>query len=328
MFSLLLMACFACSNSNASATDVETAAESPTPAVMADVEYQQADSIEVVKLVTDSSKQTTLDFARHFLGRPYVAYTLDGYYKDGTAGGDAEHLVVNLREFDCLTLLETCNALAMTKADYNKNASANSAIRSESEGGSAFDPWSVYCQHLEQLRYFGGHEDGYLSRIHYLSMSIADHLQRGTMQEVTLPEKITRSRTTNNYYMSRHPQSYYALKGNPDLVEPLAELEKKYSNQQMRFLPQEKCGLTQKELSDIHDGDILYIVTTKDGLDYSHQGFAFWSEDPSANAGKGPQLHMLHASSAKKKVIADPLTLEAYLKGIPSNIGVRVFRLK
>ena len=70
----------------------------------------------------------------------------------------------------------------------------------------------------------------------------------------------------------------------------------------------------------IHDGDIIYIVTSKDGLDYSHQGFAFW--------GKDGKLHMLHASSTKKKVIEDPLTLEAYLKGVPTSIGVRVFRLK
>lgn len=285
-----------------------------SPRTLDDVEYLEADSAEVAKLLFDAEHHTPLDFARYFLGRPYVAYTLDGYYKDGTANGDAEHLVVNLREFDCLTLLETCNALAMTKASIEATAEALP------DASIAFDPLETYCRSLETLRYFGGKENGYLSRIHYLSMSIDEHLKRGTMQEVLLPEKYTKPRTTHINFMTKHPQSYYALKGNADLVAPLADLEKQYSNQHMRYLPQENCGLSQQELSAIHDGDILYIVTSKDGLDYSHQGYAFWGND-----GK---LHMLHASSVKKQVIEDPLTLEAYLKGISSNIGVRVFRLK
>lgn len=326
MFALLLSACIACTGHQTSNDGSSSAQKTPTELALEganaqqaldSVEYLEADSVEVAKLIYDGDHQTPLDFARYFLGRPYVAYTLDGYYKDGTAKGDAEHLVVNLREFDCLTLLETCNALAMTKAAYNQVEETQAAMP---DASIAFDLWQTYCSALEQLRYFGGKEDGYLSRIHYLSMSIADHLSRGTMEEVALPEKYTKPRTTNINYMTKHPQSYFALKGNPDLVAPLADLEKKYSNQQMRFLPQENCGLSQKELGAIHDGDILYIVTSKDGLDYSHQGYAFWSKD-----GK---LHMLHASSTKKKVIEDPLTLEAYLKGVPTSIGVRVFRLK
>lgn len=278
----------------------------PFSAPSADTEYQRADSLEVVQLLADASKQTTLDYARHFLDRPYVAYTLDHYYADGHHTGDAEHLVVNLREFDCLTLLETCNALAMT--------------RRQLLAGAADAPWSLYLSNLESLRYFDGREDGYLSRIHYLSMSIADHTRRGTMREVELPRQYTRQRTTSVGFMTQHPQSYYALKANPGLVPALAELEKRYSGQTMRYLPQENCGLTRKQLPMIHDGDIIYIVTSRDGLDYSHQGFAFW--------GKDGRLHMLHASSAKKRVIADPLTLRDYLTGIKSSIGIRVFRLE
>lgn len=326
MFSFLLMACMACSQPKAEVPATANEAEAQAAAALqpvADVEYQKADSIEVVKLLADGSKKTTIDYARYFLGRPYVAYTLDGYYKDGTANGEAEHLVVNLREFDCLTLLETCNALAMTRAQLDANDSGAASSEADTP---ALNPWDAYCHNLETLRYFGGHEDGYLSRIHYLSMSVADHLKRGTMEEVVLPERITRPRTTVVNFMTQHPQYYYALKANPDLVPQLAEIERQYSNAAMRFLPQENCGLPLKaakagaaDLSAIHDGDLLYIVTNKGGLDYSHQGYAFW---------KGGKLHMLHASSTKKQVIADPLTLEAYLTGIKSNLGVRVFRLK
>lgn len=326
MFSLLLTVCMACSQPKAEAAtggaEVQTAALQP----IAGVEYQKADSLEVVKLLADGSKKTTLDYARYFLGRPYVAYTIDDYYKDGNANGDAEHLVVNLRQFDCLTFLETCNALAMTRAQLDA-ATADEDADTDGNADTGLNPWDAYCHNLETLRYFGGHEDGYLTRIHYLSMSVDDHLKRGTMEEVVLPERITRPRTTVVNFMSQHPQYYYALKANPDLVPLLADIERKYSNAAMHFLPQENCGLPRKaakagaaDLSAIHDGDFLYIVTSKGGLDYSHQGFAFW--------GKDGYLHMLHASSAKKQVIADPLTLEAYLTGIKSNLGVRVFRLK
>ena len=265
--------------------------------------YSAADYLEVEKLLGSGDYRSALDYARYFLGRPYVAYTLEGAYREG--GDGVEKLVVNLREFDCLTLLETCNALALAKAEL--------------EAGAQSRPWAIYCRNLASLRYFGGQIDGYASRLHYLSMSIDDHLKRGDMLEVQLPAELTQSRKTNIHYMSRHPQYYSALKGNAALQKQIAQLEAQHSGGSFRFLPQDKCGLSRQRLSSIHDGDILYIVTDKDGLDYAHQGFAFWGQD-----GK---LHMLHASSAKHKVIADPLTLEAYLRGIPSSIGIRVFRL-
>ena len=62
-----------------------------------------------------------------------------------------------------------------------------------------------------------------------------------------------------------------------------------------------------------------YGGDAKAGLDYSHQGIAFWGND-----GK---LHMLHASSERKRVIADERTLEDYLKRISHARGIRVFRI-
>ena len=119
--------------------------------------------------------------------------------------------------------------------------------------------------------------------------------------------------------MSRHATKYPGLK-NADDVRRIAALEAQQTGQTFAYLPQEACGLPKSELQDIHDGDIICIVTTMDGLDYSHQGLAFWGDD-----GK---LHMLHASSAKGKVIADTRPLDAYLQGIKSSIGIRVLRIQ
>lgn len=304
MLTFVFIATFGCSQPKAAI--VVSDSEEPSPAIadsvvdedgveLGLVEYETGDSIEVVKLLNDTALTSTLDYARYFLNRPYVAHTLDGAYT--TEGGGKEHLVVNLRELDCLTLLETCNALAL------------------SAGGN----WTDYCKSLQKLRYFNGEIEGYASRLHYLTFSIADHLRRGTMEEVVLPPDLTRTRKVRLNFMSRHPQYYDALKNDTALTQKMAGLEQHYSGEEFRYLPQENCGLSRKRLDAVRDGDIVYIVTSKDGLDYAHQGYAFW--------GKDGKLHMLHASSDRKRVIADERPLDVYLQRISSSIGIRVFRL-
>ena len=119
--------------------------------------------------------------------------------------------------------------------------------------------------------------------------------------------------------MSTHAGSYPFLKNHPERVREIAQLERKYSGKVGRFLPKSNAGLSRQQLGAIHDGDIITVVTQKAGLDYSHQGIAFWGND-----GK---LHMLHASSERKRVIADERTLEDYLKRISHAKGIRVFRI-
>ena len=292
-------------------------AQAPRP----QVEYTTKDSLEVVQLLADQSLQSPLDFARRLCGRPYVAHTLER--------GD-EHLVVNLRGLDCATLVETASALVMARRQLGQMQRTlphngwqamdkDSLIqRGQNAHYPARDPWNSFCSALESIRYRNGHCDGYLSRLHYLSFWIEDHKRRGDIMEVTLPAELRKTQRTDIHYMSRHASKYPGLK-NADDVRRIAELEAQHTGHTFEYLPQEACGLPKSELQDIHDGDIICIVTTLDGLDYSHQGLAFWGDD-----GK---LHMLHASSAKGKVIADTRPLDAYLKGIKSSIGIRVFRM-
>lgn len=292
-------------------------AQAPRP----QVEYTPKDSLEVVQLLADQSLQSPLDFARRLCGRPYVAHTLER--------GD-EHLVVNLRELDCATLVETASALAIARRQLDRmqraplrngpqHADNDSIARKPQDAHSpTYHHWEAFCRALESIRYRNGHCDGYLSRLHYLSFWIEDHKRRGDIMEVTLPAELRKTRRTDIHYMSRHPTKYPGLK-NADDVRRIAELEAQHTGHTFEYLPQEACGRTKEELQGIHDGDIICIVTTMDGLDYSHQGLAFWGDD-----GK---LHMLHASSAKGKVIADTRPLDAYLQGIKSSIGIRVFRM-
>ena len=177
-----------------------------------------------------------------------------------------------------------------------------------------------YCRNLERLRYFDGHVAGYTSRLHYLSFWMADHLRRKTIEEVVLPTNLTQPLHIDLHYMSRHAESYPMLRNHPERVREIARLERKYSGNVGRFIPKKNVDLSRNELGAIHDGDVIAVVTRKDGLDYSHQGLAYW--------GKDGKLHMLHASSQYKKVIEDSRTLSAYLAGISHAIGIRVFRVR
>ena len=148
---------------------------------------------------------------------------------------------------------------------------------------------------------------------------MADLTKRKVAKEVVLPQTLTLPLEIRLNYMSTHANAYPFLKNHPERVSEMARLEHKYSGKVGRYLPKSNAGLSRKQLGAIQDGDIITVVTQKAGLDYSHQGIAFWGND-----GK---LHMLHASSERKRVIADERTLEDYLKRISHAKGIRVFRI-
>jgi hypothetical protein len=59
-------------------------------------------------------------------------------------------------------------------------------------------------------------------------------------------------------------------------------------------------------------------VTTIEGLDVTHLGFAVW---------KNGNLHLMHASMSHGKVVVDERTLYDYLSTRKSCPGVRVVRM-
>lgn len=64
---------------------------------------------------------------------------------------------------------------------------------------------------------------------------------------------------------------------------------------------------------------IVALVTTIEGLDVTHLGFAIW---------RGETLHLMHASMKHGKVVIDERSLYEYLQGRKSCPGVRVVRLR
>ena len=254
--------------------------------------YTKADSMEIVSLLSNG-KPSTLYFAQKLLGRPYVAHTLEV--------NDDEQLVVNTRELDCTTLVETVTALTLCAEDGKKT-------------------FADYCNVLQQLRYRQGRLTDYTSRLHYFSDWIEDKQKMGIVTEVqkyTLP--FTAVQQLDLYYMSQHPDAYAALKKHPEMVKEIAKQERTLKGRHFRYIPKKDVRNTAALRSAVKDGDIIAITCKKPGLDIAHLGFAVWKEDG---------LHLLNASQLHKKVVLEPMTLRQYLYKHPSHTGIRVIRIQ
>ena len=257
--------------------------------------YQRADSIKICRLLHEANKKTSsLWFARQFLNIPYVAHTLEV--------NPAEQLVVNTRQLDCTTLVETVTALTLC---------AHQGKRS----------WNDYLSTLRTLRYRKGKLDGYPSRLHYFSDWIADKQAMKIVSEIQSPNPpFTAVQRVSVNYMSTHPAAYKALKAQPKLVSVIRQQEQRLTGTRARYIPKSALRRSTKALRQaVKDGDIIAITCNKKGLDIAHLGFAVWQKDG---------LHLLNASMIHKKVVLEPMTFYRYLQKHPSHTGIRVIRLK
>lgn len=253
--------------------------------------YMPSDSICVEKLLGTGSSDP-LFYARQFLGRPYVAHTLEV--------NDEELLVVNTRQMDCTTLVETVTALTLCAM----------------QGKTTF---ADYADMLNTLRYRQGVRNGYTSRLHYFSDWIDDKQQMGIVSEIQEPNPpFTALQKVQVSFMSRHPEYYRSLKKHPDQVAEISKQEKQLSGREYRYIPKWEVKNTALMRATIKDGDILAITTSKDGLDIAHLGFAVWHKNG---------LHLLNASQLHKRVVEEPMTLYKYLSKHPKHTGIRVIRI-
>ena len=263
-------------------------------ATSAQVTYTKADSLTICRLLKEAPrKATTLWFARQFHGIPYVAHTLEV--------NDSEQLVVNTRQLDCTTLVETVTALTICVKQENRQ-------------------WADYLKTLRKLRYRQGVMDGYTSRLHYFTDWIDDKQLMGIVSEIQGPNPpFTALQKVKVGYMSQHPQSYKALKANEALVPIIKRQEQQLTGKTYRYIPKQTIKNTQLLRQTIKDGDIIAITCNKKGLDIAHLGFAVWQKDG---------LHLLNASSIHHRVVTEPMTIRQYLQKHSTFTGVRIIRIK
>ena len=230
------------------------------------VKFAGRDTLPMSELVAETGK--------HFLGTPYVNYTLEVR--------EPEELIVNLRELDCVTFVETAIALAQ-------------CIKA---GKADFD---TYCDNLRKLRYRGGKLHDFTSRLHYFSDWIADNEAMGLVQDQTaafggLPYPISVN------LMSTKPQNYRQLKANPEMIPILKEIEDNViSRRTMAYIPQGQADSVGAGMTS----GLVVGTTTGQKMDVTHCGFLIVTN------GKP---YFMHASSTEKKVVITDITLQEYLE--------------
>ncbi|MDR2232049.1 MAG: DUF1460 domain-containing protein [Tannerella sp.] len=258
-----------------------------------DIEYTTADRQifdRYLQTMMDSKhlelNQLIIETAQFFMGTPYVASTLEK---------EPEHIVINLRELDCTTLVENVLALSRTVK-------------------SATPSFETFCAELQRLRYRDGVIKDYTDRLHYFTDWIYENSRKNLVNDMTQtiggePYPLNLS------FMSTHPDSYAPLRTNSARIEEIARKEKEISARQTYgLIPKaqiEACGAGMK------DGDIVCFVTSIAGLDVSHVALIY------RNDGK---VGFIHASSVVNKVIIEPLSLSEYVSGRKSTTGVMIVR--
>lgn len=258
-------------------------------------DYLPDDSVKVVSLLKEAATQKKvgnkmLYFARQLTGVPYVAKTLER--------NKQEQLVVNLRQLDCTTYVET--VLALTRClEQNKLT------------------FAAFCYNLRMIRYSGGIVS-YPTRQHYFTYWILQNEKKGIVKDIQLPNPpFTAVQNVNTYYMTTHIELYPMLVQNKAWISQIKAMETGINGLKCHYIP--KSSLTDSKLlrQTVHNGDIIAIITSLKGLDTSHIGIAVWHKDG---------LHMLNASSIHHKVVEEPMLLKTYMSKHPSQLGIRIAR--
>jgi hypothetical protein len=231
-----------------------------------------------------------------FVGSPYEPGTLE-------LPGE-ERLVVNLQTFDCVTFVEHVLVLASLAADASVDVGAG-------EANPAFR--EAYRARLSALRYRNGLLDGYGSRLHYFTEWMNQAAASGAFVDVTRELGGTED-PRPIHFMTSNPGAYRQLGESPSWVPMLAAVEQSLSAEPRHFIPQDRLAAIEDRLEN---GDVIAAVSTVDGLDIAHTGFAIRHEG---------RIHLLHAPLADGHVEITPLPLAQRIQGIRGQQGIRVLR--
>jgi len=182
------------------------------------------------------------------IGTPYEPYTLEAYIKAGGDPKGLEPLIVSLTRFDCVTLVESCLAVARASDDGKPPT------------------WDRFSREVERMRYRGGKRQGYASRLHYFSEWISDGEKRGLVKN--LGQELGGTNDTRPLrFMTEHRSSYPAL-ADDTVFAKIGEMEKSLDNNPRWVIPTDRIESVQDR---IHTGDVLAFATAIPGIDDSRR---------------------------------------------------------
>lgn len=224
---------------------------------------------------------------RQFLGAPYIAGSLDP--------PGPERLIINLRQFDCVTYVESVLALARS-------------IRA----GAGPDDYRTFASELLRIRYRDAAAPDYTERLHYFSDWIAANAAEGLVEDITddLGGGVDGRAIT---FMSRHPESYRQLADSATLRAIRVREELLTSRVRHRIGEDSIAGVAD----GIRAGDVIAATSTVPGLDIAHTGLAVRVDG---------RLHLMHAPLAGGVVEISEEPLADRIRRIGGQDGIMVAR--
>ncbi|HEX6057451.1 MAG TPA: N-acetylmuramoyl-L-alanine amidase-like domain-containing protein [Gemmatimonadaceae bacterium] len=229
------------------------------------------------------------------VGTPYEAFALEAYLRAGGSPTATEPLTLSLTRFDCVSLVESCLAVARVADD------------------AAEPTWERFGREVERMRYRGGVREGYASRLHYFSEWISDGARRGLVRDLGAElGGVEDARPLR--FMTEHRASYPAL-ADDSVFREIGAMERRLDALPRRIVPRERIP----EVSDrIETGDVLAFATSIPGLDVTHAAFAYRDGDG--------VLRVLHAPLSGGAVEITRATLPEYVAAIRRSTGILVAR--
>ncbi len=221
-----------------------------------------------------------------FIGSLYKAHTLEV--------AQPETLVINLRDFDCTTYVESC--LALARAAKMKHPTVKK-----------------FMEQLQYERYRNGKINGYPSRLHYFTDWIYDGQKKGIVKDITgslggIPynKKID--------FMTTHRDAYKQLK-NDKYFNEMKKIESELNKRKLYYIPKDSVAKIQDRLKN---GDIIAITTNIPGLDVSHVAMIIKLDNG--------ETRILEAPDVGLRVKLSYLPLSEYLMSNKQQTGIIVAR--
>lgn len=240
------------------------------------------------KLCKKPINEVVVEIGKSFLGTEYVAHTLE-------TEGD-EQLVINLTGLDCTTFLETTIAMARCINRSKTN-------------------FKDFKEELEYVRYRFGTNEGYTSRLHYISDWIYHNEHKCIIYDRS--EELGGKKIKFNLnFMSTHPEYYKQLNNKPVLINEIKKQETEINSRNYFYIPKNEIKDVEGK---IESGNLIAFVTNEEGLDVAHVGIAIRMEN-----GK---LQLLHAPKVGSKVLISEKTLSDYVKSIKKIKGIIVLKV-
>jgi hypothetical protein len=227
-------------------------------------------------------------------GTPYVPFTLERYLERG-GSPLREPLTISLTEFDCVTLVESCLAVARL---------------ARREGTPT---WERFGREIEPMRYRGGRRAGYASRLHYFSEWISDSETRSLVDDIGI--RLGGAEDARPLqFMTQHREKYPAL-ADEDVFQEIQAIERRISGRPRRVVPTKRIP---EVVNRFETGDVLAFATEIGGLDVTHTAFAY--------RDRSGIVRVLHAPLSGGVVEITRATLPEYVAAIRSCTGILVAR--